>query len=824
MRKYIQKQLLEMLDTLLNANRTILKTQSDSILCELLSDCQSFALKIGNTIESSEGKGTKAVSLLEDYCEGLYRISQTDMSVKELGKEADQLDHIISGVKNNINLFPRTKLMVFLPYKASMWDSLESVWIEAKKDESCEAIVLPIPYYERTPEGKLGELHYEGDMFPENVPVRDWRSLDLEAVHPDVIFIHNPYDEANTVTSIAPAYYSDKIKNYSELLVYIPYFVGIEDNVTEPLCLLPGVFNANLVVVESKAVKSTYIKALRKFEKDIKKRGYFGNLNHKIVSLGSPKIDKASNLNRENFVFPSEWNQRVYKADGNRKNVIFYNTSIGTLLNATDTYMEKLRTVFEDVSKMNDIVLLWRPHPLTEETLKSMLPAMYQEYMELVHEYKTKNVGIYDDSGDPQMAMAFADAYYGDASSLITLWQKTGKPLLWQNVKKRGLVETGTDAPFFIGMTAIDDEIYAIQYDRSNIIKFSPETKEIHTVYRIADSNSNQLQTFHYLYREGNKLYLIPFRESYLGIYDLTTKEFNSIKLICDPDLDKTDMVTAGKFYGCCRYKNILYLLPFGYHAIVAVDLETGNQRICFDFNGTVINGLNAYFNPYEYMDETHIVMTCFYSNHLVILDLETGTCEIKELGNKSYYFTTIKRYKNEYWILVKNTLILLKWKPEDNSIEEFNAFPNGIRLKNNRHCFDGETVHIYRNFMYCFPAACTMAIKVNLANGEISEIKSLRELSLDKKLNPDISTFDGCVRIGDVLYLQYQLQKILRFNMANESIEIIDKKVSKENLIKHVSDQLLTLIDSSTEQRKIAKDTSSCGRKIYAYITEHKL
>ena len=38
--------------------------------------------------------------------------------------------------------------VVFMPYKASMWDSLESIWMAADKDERCEALVVPITYYE----------------------------------------------------------------------------------------------------------------------------------------------------------------------------------------------------------------------------------------------------------------------------------------------------------------------------------------------------------------------------------------------------------------------------------------------------------------------------------------------------------------------------------------------------------------------------------------------------------------------------------------------------------------------------------------------------
>lgn len=99
------------------------------------------------------------------------------------------------------------KEIVFLPYKSSMWDSLESVWRAAYEDkEHCIPYVVPIPYADLTPEHTVAEWHCEKDMFPKDVPVVDWQAVDLEKMHPDVIFIHNPYDEYNRVTSVESRY------------------------------------------------------------------------------------------------------------------------------------------------------------------------------------------------------------------------------------------------------------------------------------------------------------------------------------------------------------------------------------------------------------------------------------------------------------------------------------------------------------------------------------------------------------------------------------------------------------------------------------------
>ena len=54
---------------------------------------------------------------------------------------------------------------VFLPYKVSMWDSMETVWKAADKDPDCDAYVVPIPYFDKDQDGNLTVEHYEGDQY-----------------------------------------------------------------------------------------------------------------------------------------------------------------------------------------------------------------------------------------------------------------------------------------------------------------------------------------------------------------------------------------------------------------------------------------------------------------------------------------------------------------------------------------------------------------------------------------------------------------------------------------------------------------------------------
>ena len=312
---------------------------------------------------------------------------------------------------------PVKKEVVFLPYKASMWDSLESIWQAAAADEGhCNAYVIPIPYAEHTSEQTVKAWHCEKDLFPADVPVLDYRSVDLEAMHPDVIFFHNPYDWANRVSSVDARYYSEKLKQYTDNLVYVPYFVSGKA-VSTVICQTLGVRNADRVIVESDLIKARY-------------EAYYPGGSPppgKFLALGSPKYDKVRNAKKEAYPLPAAW-QRLVPG----KKIILYNTSLDATFHADERLIEKLREVLRFFQRREDVLLWWRPHPLMEAALDSMRPQFAAAYREIVREYRAAGWGIYDDTPDLTRAILWTDAYYGDESSVMWLYQVTDKPIMIQ--------------------------------------------------------------------------------------------------------------------------------------------------------------------------------------------------------------------------------------------------------------------------------------------------------------------------------------------------------------------------------------------------------
>lgn len=447
MRKAQKQQAEDFIKVLAEAHdeiRKAIEKKNIPAALSLLADCQDGAIALGGLIEKAEGEDFPAIALLESYCEQVYRHygeleKGQPIGAGKVHKSLRQmLFKIESSIRNDIKV---RREVVFLPYKASMWDSLESIWKAADEDPECDAYVIPIPYYDKNPDGSFRELYYEGGEYPKDVPVVWYEDYDFEARRPDMIFIHNPYDEYNLVTSVHPYFYSGNLKKFTDKLVYVPYFIlgeidpenRQELESIEKFCRVPGVLNADRVIVQSEDMRQAYVNVLTEFMSGQgRDRAYW---EQKILGLGSPKVDKVLNTRKEDLEIPEEWMRIIRKEDGSWKKIIFYNTTVTALLQYNEQYLVKLRDVLRVFYENRDeVALLWRPHPLFMSTIESMRPELGEAYQGIVEGYRRDGWGIYDDSSDMDRAVCLSDAYYGDWSSVLHLYQKTGKALMMQNI------------------------------------------------------------------------------------------------------------------------------------------------------------------------------------------------------------------------------------------------------------------------------------------------------------------------------------------------------------------------------------------------------
>lgn len=417
---------------------------------QLLSVCQESAIQVGNLLEERLGEGVTSVAILEQYCELLYQIGELIGQAAEQESAIDiaDLEQVLAEITESFRLcveqsVPK-KRVLFLTYKADNWRAFDSVWRKEKEEAGTEVTVVPVPYYLRDAQGAVKEDYYEGAKYPDYLQVQNYQTYDIEKRHPDIIFIQSPYDSYNYTVSVAPQYYSSVIKNYTDKLIYIPWFkadVPSEENqkarkVMDYYCRMPGVVHADLTIVQSEAMRQAYIDYLTEFAGEDTREIW----ESKIHGDGCP-LDDAERYEREQEReeylrnMPSNWKSMIYRADGSRKKIILYGTNVATLMQHGGATIDKIRRslkIFEESKE--DVVLLWRPHPLFVQAVEKACPERIEEYRSIVRNYQEQTWGIYDNTQDSDCAVYVCDAYYGDSDSLAHKCEVLKKPVMIENV------------------------------------------------------------------------------------------------------------------------------------------------------------------------------------------------------------------------------------------------------------------------------------------------------------------------------------------------------------------------------------------------------
>ena len=300
--------------------------------------------------------------------------------------------------------------LLLIPYKRDMWDSLEGIYNLANNTEGCTAMVCPIPYTFRDSSGSPYKWFMDDWSIIDSRFTVDYQKKPKKGEY-DAILFHNPYDNANYVTSVHPAYYSDRLKGLAKLLCLVPYGIG-----STIVLIAPGVVNANVVFTENEYV-------VKEFERQIREEGANDEevalIMEKFVTVGSPKCD----LNLDQPI-PEEWACRI-----KGKKVVLITTSLMPFLDDPVKEMMNVNAVINEFSKKDDCVLIWWEHPLMKPTILAMRPTFAHEYMRFQHNFINQDLGIMDMTQDYRIAFSVADVLYSDPSSLVTIWQQTGKEL-----------------------------------------------------------------------------------------------------------------------------------------------------------------------------------------------------------------------------------------------------------------------------------------------------------------------------------------------------------------------------------------------------------
>lgn len=383
--------------------------QDGGLISEYLTDCQGGAVSIGESLEKDMNrypdiydKVPEIISILEKYCEAVFRVASS-------GEDIDVAEDLLSEAETLIDELPLRFRFAFYPYKAEMWDSLESIYLAAEKSPYIDAYVCPAPYFTFNNEKKEWEICYDGDRFPEGLTLIPADRYSPEQDTPDAAFVHYPYDDKNYVTQLHPSFHSHELKKRVPCLVYVPYYVT-SGHIALDHRHLPVYENMDLAIFQSDAAKES-----------CQGMDYYD----KILPLGSPKLDKVIKKCKAGVEMPEEWKGVLYG-----KKILMLNTTISDILSANGLLLKKLKYFFDQMKADQRVAVIWRPHPLLRSTLNAMRPELLKEYDELVEGFLADKVGVLDTTADISETIAISDGYIGSpGSSVINYYEAVAKPV-----------------------------------------------------------------------------------------------------------------------------------------------------------------------------------------------------------------------------------------------------------------------------------------------------------------------------------------------------------------------------------------------------------
>lgn len=700
---YIKREILQGIETLNKVNKKLKLIQCGAGN-EAIEQSQELAIMIGNRIEECGVDHSVTIGFLEEYCETLYKafVCKNNAEYKQIVKEMGYLlKRIERSVKEDI---PNSAYeILFLPYKVSMWDAFDSVYRAVKEDKDCHVRVMPVPYYNMNHKDKQIEMHYEGDQLPEDVPVIDYKSYSLEEVHPDVIFIHNPYDQCNYVTQLPEQYFSSTLVQYTDYLVYIPYFITRGDSIKEEYCVMPAVKNAWRTFVQSESVRKCYIK--------------YGADSNRIVAMGSPKFDMVIRSQNNPVKIPENW-RKVFK----ERKIFLLNTHLTSIINKAEKMIDKMHKIFELFRQEKSVALLWRPHPLSIETAKAMNPQILDSYLKIIEEFKELENGVYDDTPDIHRAIAVSDAYIGDWSSVATLYGITGKPMyimsinadtnIEENEKEKEERERGLS---FSCAAELDGYLWAPGDEVNGLFRICEETGESEFITSFSKESFGGKLLYRKVVAYGRKLFFMPERAEYIAEYNIDTNTMNYYEIY------NNERTGCLKFCGCSRVDDKLYFFPYELRDIVTLNMKSGKiEQKAWNVNivpEEIRNCQYSKFNNAIKIDNTEYLL-CGLSNIFIKINLDNFQCEMVRIpetkegmmdaANDKEYLYIMTTSGDIYCYNIKSRYTKLFWKNGEKTIDD--KLPYCKLLVNN-------------GFLYQIPANAENIQRINIKTKKVERI-----------------------------------------------------------------------------------------------------
>lgn len=396
---------------------------------DLLSECQKLAVDLGTLIEEVKGENNpnikEIISCIEAYCEALFQIHELLISDSGI---LERQDFNICVKKSN-NVFEAVKKMVhekllqksvilFVTTGSREWNGFKKICERSIEDKNNEVYVVLVPVAFKDILGRTTfkdvRLPAELGFLPEGIQIRQWDTIDVRLLHPDRIYIQDPYDNENPCLTIPPQLYAKKLRYYTENLIYVPpYYVkefGEADSCElynmKHYVTAPAVMYADQVLVQSENMKKMYIEKLVAFAGEETR----GDWDRKL---------KVADL----------YASREFM-DGDSKETIVYCIGENKLAAKKDAVLKEVKEKLEEFEKSSsDIKLKICMYPPALDEWKGVDSCLTQRLLELIDGYTDQDWCEMCNMNKVEWEEVAREGtvYYGSPSPLVHLFTTINK-------------------------------------------------------------------------------------------------------------------------------------------------------------------------------------------------------------------------------------------------------------------------------------------------------------------------------------------------------------------------------------------------------------
>ncbi len=751
MRVHIKKQILELMHTMLQMH-TLINSDCDNYKT-YVDLCCNAANSLIATIDNECENTTKVI---ENY---ITLLEKTTADSLILSNDIAELNDTINTAIELVAQIENTYFVVFFPYNASMWDCLESIYFAALEDKNCVCTVVPIPYYKYDQATNKWNFAYDGELFPKNIPIVHYSNYDIEKLLPDIAYIHNPYDDFNYVTKVEKAYFSNNLKKYVNKLVYVPYYLRPEYAFLPAHKLyLQSYYHVDYIIKQDERLRNMFIDT-----------PFF----NKTVALGTPKADKILRMQEEGVTLNAEW-AHIIK---NRKTVMV-NLTIGSFLRYGEFTIKKILEIIMAAQK-NDVVIVFRPHPLLESTIEAMRPGAKKTYNQLLALLVKSGIGIIDKTPDIIETAVICDAYIGCYSGSGSNYFKIlNKPAYNTSYVYNIYSENKTTSyiPRFKSFTLKDNFYWCICEETGFVFKLSLDFKTLEFVY-VESIPMHGTFLFNGISSNDDKLIITQKRLDTLVSYDYKNNESET--------LFEEEKLSLWGFEQVLQEKSKLYYLPTLFQSkIMVCDLDKKSVKkysLCVkDFRGEKSTcALSGCVNK-------NILYACAADNKNVLqFSTLTGKHKILNINGESGYSHVLED-NNFLWLICSTKPVLVRYSLTNKTTKIYNL-SSSLKVSSTTSSSDMSlfsTIHKVGDYIVIVPGFTSGICAFNIKTNESFVLgEELFEKVFTEQPSIEICRFSKVLSDKEILLQRFNDRALFIFNIEEKSYTEVSPQIEQSEL-----------------------------------------